>query len=77
MPYFTGLGLGIWPWPIVNLILSVVYSVRSTSLVTQAKVEAAQKPFENLEYYKVVRDENGEIVGIEIHRKVVPVVQST
>jgi hypothetical protein len=76
MPYFVG-PLGIWPWPVVNLILSIVYSIRSTSLAAQAKVEAAQKPFENVEYYRVVRDEHGEIVGIEIHRKVVPVVQST
>jgi hypothetical protein len=76
MPYFIG-PLGIWPWPVVNLILSIVYSIRSTSLAAQAKVETAQKPFENVEYYRVVRDENGEIVGVEIHRKVVPVVQST
>jgi hypothetical protein len=72
--YFTG-PLGLWPFPIINLILSIVFSIRY-AYAFKPLATATNTPFENEEYYKIIRDEKGEIVGIEIHRRVVPVVKS-
>jgi len=63
--YFVG-PLGIWPYPIVNLILALADRVRSFTLI--APVQAA--PDHSSEaVYEVERDSRGKIVRIVERRQ--------
>ncbi|RLJ01971.1 MAG: hypothetical protein DRP11_03630 [Candidatus Aenigmatarchaeota archaeon] len=56
-PWFRG-PLGIWPWPLVNLILAIIYSIRSRA----APTAAPRKPTKKI--YSIIRDKEGRIVEI-------------
>lgn len=59
--YFTG-PLGIWPWPIVNLILAVVEAIRARIYYRPTEV---YRPRPRTVQYNIVRDEKGRIISIE------------
>jgi len=53
---FQGLGLDLWFWPMVNLLLSLL---------------AARRRAENIEKVKMIRDpRTGDLVAIEVYREV-------
>jgi len=62
--YFTG-PLGIWPWPIVNLILAIVDLIRAqvrTSIVKRSPLSLLPKTATRRR--EIVRDSQGRIIEI-------------
>jgi len=53
--------LGIWPWPLINLLLALIAQIRS--LQTPA-VTAERPPLRKV--YSIVRDEKGRIVEVSV-----------
>jgi len=57
--YITG-PLGIWPWPILNVILRFIHALRRKTYVTPT----VEKRKRRTVIHEVVRDEKGRIVEI-------------
>jgi len=53
--------LGLWPWPIINLLLALISQLRSL----QIPVTTVEKP-PLRKVYSIVRDEKGRIIEISI-----------
>lgn len=66
--------LGLWPWPILNLILSIIYArVSITASIPQVQASASShKGFHNIEKFMIKYNEAGDPVEIVVHRKVEP-----
>jgi len=62
--YFTG-PLGIWPWPIVNLILAIVDLIRS-SIRSQTQTSIVSRYFPKVARRRreYVRDSSGRIIEV-------------
>jgi len=62
--YFTG-PLGIWPWPIVNLILAIVDLIRS-SIRSQTQTSIVSRYFPKVARRRreYIRDSSGRIVEV-------------
>jgi len=56
--------LGLWPWPVLNFLLSFIYYARLRTGVGSSTVE-------NVEEWELVTDERGELKKIIVHRRVV------
>jgi len=65
--------LGIWHFPIINLILSIIRSRFGGSVGASRPLLSSPKGFENVEEIEVVEDEKGDIKRIIVHRRVVPI----
>jgi hypothetical protein len=82
MAYYPFRGvLGLWPWPLVNMILASIYAegayrtVGAQTSQTPAQAPVQRSPslgFHNVEKFKIVYNEAGDPVEIIVHRKVEP-----
>jgi len=64
---FTGF-LGIWTWPLVNIVLEVI-SRRGTSMRgTLSSVTTPKTTYSNIEEYSIWEDKSG-VIRVRVHRK--------
>jgi len=64
---FRGI-LGLWPWPIVNLILSIIYG----RVQMAPQQTSTSKGFHNIEKFIIKYNEAGDPIEVIVHRKVEP-----
>jgi len=69
---FTGFGLGIWPWPLINILFemrgrSTGFAVRGRGSLTPMSV-SSKTTYDNLEEYSISEDKSG-VIRVKIHRK--------
>jgi len=62
---FTGFGLGIWPWPIVNVLLEIV---EGRGMRTSIRGTGPKRTYANIEEYSISEDKTG-VIKVKIHRK--------
>jgi len=62
---FTGFGLGVWRWPIVNVLLEIM-TVRGTFIRSSAS--RSPKTYSNVEEYSIWEDKSG-VIRVRVHRK--------
>jgi len=58
---FQGFGLGIWNWPLINLLLSV----RGFSTATSSPPKTI---YANIEEYSIWEDKGG-VIRVRVHRR--------
>jgi len=53
--------LGIWPWPLLNVLIQFLYALRQLNMQSyQPEHETARTKA----VYRVLRDEEGNVVGV-------------
>lgn len=65
--------LRIWPWPILNLLLSVLGGRQSSVSSSPRSVGSNSKlqvSVENIEDWEIIRDSRGRLSNIRVHRSV-------
>jgi len=67
---FTGFGLHLWPWPLVNLLLALASGSASGSPLLNIW------GWRNVETWDLVRDQEGMLKRVVVHRRVRPLEQA-
>ncbi len=64
---------GLWSFPLLNFFLETLKARTAALSAKDSRVSLPvvnTRPFQNEEYYKIIRGKDGSIEGINIHRKV-------
>jgi len=62
---FTGLGLGIWRWPLINILLELRGTRGLRSLTSES---SAKSTYSNIEEYSIWEDKSG-VIRVRVHRR--------
>ena len=66
--------LGIWPWPILNVIIAFLRRLKELRGEGRPKLLGflgGARTYTNLEEWELVEDEHGNLKKIVVHRKAV------